>query len=307
MPSVQHLRVTEAESGQKLLQFLNRRLEGQIPRSALMRWIRTGQVRVDKSRCKPFDTLQAGQTVRVPPCSVEPEAPIDDSLQGNPFRLARVHEDDSLLVLAKPPNLPSQPGTGQTDSIVHRLKQAYADRAWMPTLVHRLDKETSGLLLVAKTYGSLRHLQTLWQGGQVCKVYLAWVLGQTPWSGWSQIRDSLEQTIRRGKNTRPVSRRVTAVSMVRTIRRQSSASLVAVRLVTGRKHQIRLQMAQRGHPVLGDSKYGQSRAGQGLLLHACYLAWENRAFRLAPSWLDEYAVSQEELETCLADLPPDPA
>jgi len=277
-----------------------------VPRSALMRWIRTGQVRVDKSRCKPFDTLSSGQNVRIPPCSLEPDRPIDAEPAPNPFRLGTVYEDDSLLVLAKPPGLPSQPGSGLTDSVVHRLKKAYAGRAWTPTLVHRLDIDTSGLLLVAKTYASLRHLQDLWSRDAVRKVYLAWVDGRVDWPHWTELRDRLQQTIRRGKGRRSLSRTVEAVAWVKSLRPRQGGSLVAVSLETGRKHQIRLQMAQRGHPVLGDDKYGSLRCGQGLLLHACHLAWESRTFTLAPQWLGEYEVSEEELQACLADLPSRP-
>ncbi|MFP4048757.1 MAG: RluA family pseudouridine synthase [Desulfovermiculus sp.] len=290
MPEVTHIHVSRAESGQKLLQFLERQLEGQAPRSALMRWIRTGQVRVDGARCKPFHRIAQGQTVRLPPYTRNKETKgLTDKTQ-NPFALRRVFEDQEILVLAKPPNLATQPGTGITDSVSDRLQAEYAKSRWTPALVHRLDKTTSGLLVVAKTYSALQHLQELWRAGEVTKVYLAWVWGQTNWPEWTHLIDQLPK----GKNEN--MHQVQAESWVRTLRQSSRASLLVVRLITGRKHQIRIQLSRRGHPVIGDRKYGPGKSGgQGLLLHAAILGWEERFFQLSPPWEDPYAVSEEEV------------
>lgn len=298
MPEVTHIHVSRAESGQKLLQFLERQLEGQVPRSAVMRWIRTGQVRVDGARCKPFHRLQQGQTVRLPPHTRNKETKGLTVHSQNPFALRRVFEDQEILVLAKPPNLASQPGTGIRDSVSDRLQAEYAHSHWTPALVHRLDKATSGLLLVAKTYTALQHLQNLWRAGKVTKVYLTWVWGLAKWPEWTHLSDQLPK----GKNEN--MHQVQAESWVRTLRQNSRASLLAVRLITGRKHQIRIQLARRGYPVIGDRKYGPGKSGgQGLLLHAAMLGWEERFFQLSPPWGKPYAVSEEEMALTVTSRP----
>jgi 23S rRNA pseudouridine955/2504/2580 synthase len=167
----------------------------------------------------------------------------------------------------------------------------------MPTLVHRLDMETSGLLLLAKSYAMLRDLQDLWRQGEVCKIYLAWVEGETGWPRWSTLEDRLQQSVSRRKVT--TQRTVEARSRVVTLKRIQGCSLVAVHLLTGRKHQIRIQLSRRGHPVLGDRKYGGRSSGQGLLLHACHLSWKGRAFTLEPPWTKDFSVDGELLKPAL--------
>ena len=290
MPHVSHISVSRAQSGQKLIQFLERHLHGEVPRSALMRWIRTGQVRVDGSRCKPFVRIKQGQTVRLPPYVRDEQTRGLANSSSNPFALRRVHEDDEVLVLAKPPNLATQPGTKVTDSVSDRLEKEYAQSDWIPALVHRLDMATSGLLLAAKTYASLQHLLSLWRSGQVTKIYVAWVQGRPDWPDWQKLNDILP----REKNGHP--QQVHAQAWVRTLRATAEGSLVAVRLVTGRKHQIRIQLSRRGFPVLGDRRYGSGKSkGQGLLLHAAILGWEDRRFQQPPPWEAPYAVAEEEL------------
>jgi len=291
MTGVQYISVTEAESGQKLVQFLNRRLGGDVPRSAIMRWVRTGQVRVDSSRAKPFQKVTAGQTIRIPPCRSEADQMKEPGREdANPFRLRKVHEDEEILLVAKPPGLATQPGKGVSQSVDELIRTEYRDRAWPPALVHRLDKETSGLLVLAKSYSALRSLQRLWRENRVHKLYLAWVRGNVPWSGWTRLRDEMFE------DRDSEQKRVLAVCRVRVLRRHKGCSLVAVSLDTGRKHQIRAQMAGRGYPVMGDRKYGGAGSSQGLLLHAYRLAWRERGFTLPPPWLGRFAVSSEDLK-----------
>lgn len=301
MPGVQYVEVRPEESGQKLLAFLQRRLGQSIPRSALMRWVRTGQVRLDNSRCKPFVRLHQGQVVRIPPHHIQSsEQELSPLQETNPFCLRKVHEDHRLLVLAKPPDLAVQPGSNLTDSVVHRISQMYQDRPWLPALVHRLDKQTSGLLLLAKEYAYLQYLQRLWNQGEVRKVYLAWVGQKTSWSTWSKLQDRLQVTDGR-KGRQAASQK--AVSYVRTLKNTRQGSLLAVRLQTGRKHQIRLQLAQRGLPLLGDRKYQGPASGQGLLLHACHLSWPDYAFNLEPSWIQDFQVTSLQALGLARDLP----
>ena len=208
----------------------------------------------------------------------------------NPFRLRRVHEDEELLLLAKPPGLATQPGKGVGDNVDDLVRAEYRESEWPPALVHRLDKETSGLLVLAKSYSALRTLQRLWRENRVHKLYLAWVSGEVPWSGWTTLRDEMVE------DRDSEQKRVLAVCRVRVLRRHKGCSLVAVSLDTGRKHQIRAQMAGRGYPVMGDRKYGSAGSSQGLLLHAYRLAWRERDFTLPPPWLGRFAVSSEDLK-----------
>ena len=171
MPGVAYWRVDPAEAGQKLIGFLARRLDRKVPKAALQRWIRTGQVRVDGSRAKPGMRLQSGQEIRIPPHDLEispaPRTPRTD--------LAILHEAEDLLILDKPAGLPVHPGTGHADSVSSRLKTRFAALPWTPTPAHRLDRDTSGLLATAKSYARLQALHSLWRSGLVRKAYLAWV------------------------------------------------------------------------------------------------------------------------------------
>lgn len=293
MTAVQKVLVSQAESGQKLIQFLSRRLEGDIPRSALMRWIRTGQVRVDRARSKPFVRVCVGQEIRIPPYVPQSKAPISPQWEANPFVLSTVFEDDNFLVLAKPPGLATQPGTGLKDSVHDRLLVRYPASRWRPSLVHRLDKETSGLLLVAKSYAYLQHLQGLLKQRQIRKVYLAWVSGSVSWPNWVRLEDNFTKMGQKGKSA---GKDLKAESYAKTLHEQDGLTLVALRLITGRKHQIRIQLATRGFPVIGDPKYGVGRSGQGLLLHAFRLQFDSMHFELPPPWTGRFTVSGKNLE-----------
>jgi len=304
MPSVRHIEVTQAEAGHKLLQFLERRLGKAVPRALVMKWLRTGQLRVDGRRAKPFDRLEAGQTVRVPPYAIEPEVESGPQPAPVPRPLPVVFEDHELLVLAKPAGLATQPGSGLTDSVQTRLKALYAGADFVPSCVHRLDKETSGLLVAGKTYASLRYLGDLFATGGVDKIYLAWVRGQWPDSGPSLLRDHIvkdgrarvrivekgefnDQSGQEGQDDRH-GRGKLALARVRPLMRRPDASLLAVDLLTGRTHQIRIQLASRGYPVLGDRKYGHRPHATQLLLHAWKLGLPEREFTLPPEWPPEY-------------------
>lgn len=340
MGTVRHITVTQEEAGQKLLQFLQRRLGG-IPQSAVMRWLRTGQVRVNKGRAKAYDRLAAGDVVRVPPCDVAygtfsqpaashtPHTPHTPGTPGTPAaphspyspatpappgvsggagapaaaapaspvscgageglnpddvaaRLAReglelAGNAPGLLVLRKPAGLPVQPGTGHADAVTVRLARCFAGAPFMPAPAHRLDKDTSGLLLVATEYRRLRALHELFrQGGGLRKVYLAWVRGAWLPSEPVRLEDRLDKRVA-GSGERVVRVAGTeqgreASCTVYSVKPGKDCSLVAVWLHTGRTHQIRVQLAGQGHPIMGDRKYGGPACAQGMLLHAWHMA-----------------------------------
>lgn len=289
MPGVQHLTVTPAEDGLKVFQFLERRLNKGAPRPLIMKWARTGQLRVDGGRVGPFHRLAAGQDVRVPPFTPEESGPEP----GTTRDLDVVHEDGELLVVAKPAGLPSQPGSRHLDSVQTRLKARFTGADFVPNIVHRLDKDTSGLLLAGKTYAAVRRLSDMFAGREVGKVYLAWVRGAWPHAEPVTLRDSLAKDKRGPQEKVATGEGKLALAEVRPLRRKADATLLEVTLLTGRTHQIRVQLASRGHAILGDRKYGTRPHHTPLLLHSWKLRLPEREFALPPPWEGEWAVGGE--------------
>jgi 23S rRNA pseudouridine955/2504/2580 synthase len=282
--------VSAEEAGQKLYQFLVRKLGGKVPGSALMRWIRTGQVRVDSARSGPYDRLEAGQEVRLPPqANAHLCHPAPPPYSGPVPEL--VYEDDDLLVLNKPPGIPVHPGTGHSVSVHDWIAVERAGSPFLPTPAHRIDRDTSGLLVFAKSYASLRHLQELWKSGGVSKLYLAWACGAWDTRGWVRLRDRLGKSSVGGRELVIESEEgKEAVLLASAVGRNEGSTLVAVRLLTGRTHQIRIQLALRGHPLVGDRKYGGAACPGTMLLHCWHLSWEDRSFTVEPWWSGPFAV-----------------
>ncbi|MDO9631039.1 MAG: RNA pseudouridine synthase, partial [Humidesulfovibrio sp.] len=174
-----------------------------------------------------------------------------------------------------------------------------------PVLAHRLDKDTSGILLAAKSYTELRRLGDLFATGGVSKTYLAWVDGVWPGRDTELLEDSLErldlaagEVAGRQKIVRvePASPGQGAGKLARcevtALVRKRAATLMQVRLLTGRTHQIRVQLSLRGHPVISDAVYGRKVRGVGMLLHALCLRLPERALFLAPSWSGPFALPE---------------
>ncbi len=276
--NTKYVEVDKIHNGEKLFQFLVKNVDKKVPKSAIMKWIRTGQVRINGKRAKPFVRLKEGEKVRIPPHYIDTDPIKEDSK--NPFVLKKLFENEDFLVLEKPPNLCVQPGKKVEDSVYDRLKLIYGNDFY---LVHRLDKETSGLLLVAKNYSYLQYLQHLWKENLITKVYLAWISSSVQWENWKKLEDELIID----------DKKYPAVAYAKTIIKEKEKTLVAVKLQTGRKHQIRIQLAKRGYPVIGDKKYGHKSSDQGLLLHASYLSWDNFSFLSIPKWKGCYKVKEE--------------
>lgn len=297
MPEAQFVTVTPAESGQKLLQFLERRLTGDVPRSAIQRWIRKGQVRVDKGRKKPFDRIKTGQMVRIPPYT-----PGENSSSVSTGRLVFAHEDDHILAVAKPAGLAAHGGDGIEDSVTARLRGRFPDADFHPTLAHRLDKDTSGLLLAARDYETLRKLNDLFAAGDVGKLYLAWVRGKWPEKDTVLLEDKLEKRGAPGTEKVQAGSGKEALAKVTPLIIGEKYSLLAVRLLTGRTHQIRVQLASRHHPVVGDRKYGKTTDRGAMRLHCYAMRFEEETLSLAPSWSGKWDVPPELLREALGLL-----
>jgi len=262
---VQVLEVSPDEAGQRLDKYLQRRLGG-LPRSRLYRVIRKGEVRVNGRRAGPELRLKLHDRVRIPPVRLLPEAPAgtpSTQLRGS-IEQSIIYEDERLIVLDKPAGIAVHGGSGVSFGVIEALR---ALRPGEPLeLVHRLDRDTSGCLLVGRDAGTLRALHALLREKGFDKRYLALVSGR--WNlGAKRIdvplhtdtRVSGERTVRAGVAGKP------SVSEFRPVQFFGrTATLMEVALHTGRTHQIRVHAAHAGHPVAGDEKYGDSTFNQTL-------------------------------------------
>jgi 23S rRNA pseudouridine955/2504/2580 synthase len=196
-----------------------------------------------------------------------------------------------LLVLNKPAGLPVQPGSGHTDSVTSRLAAHFAHLPFKPTPAHRLDKDSSGLLLVATSYRRLRGLHEAFVQHTLKKTYLAWVEGVWPGDGPCMLRDLLAKAGKPGREKVRSGQGKEALCEVTCLGREERRSLLRVNLLTGRTHQIRAQLSTRGYPVCGDVKYGAHPCVWGLLLHAFSMELpDGERFVCPPPWTGEWVV-----------------
>jgi len=295
---VRYLDVGDAGDGQRLDNFLLARYR-HIPKSRLYRTIRSGEVRVNSRRAKPHQRLGAGDRVRVPPLEAAP-------LRATPVGAADIaalerrilHEDGELIIIDKPANRAAHAGTGHNFGVVDVLRRMRPDDDVQ--LGHRLDKSTSGCLAAAKSRGALRRLHAVFRAGEVEKRYHALVVGR--WDAPREVSQALArgpQRLRADDDGKP------ATSRFKVLRRCKGHTLVEVRLLTGRTHQIRVHAAHCGHPVAGDRKYGDFAANRSLAkmgLKRMFLHARRLAFEWNGKTLECEAPLPEELETLLKQL-----
>jgi 23S rRNA pseudouridine955/2504/2580 synthase len=278
-PQVTWLEVGEESEGQRIDNFLLRQLKG-VPKSHVYRVLRSGEVRVNSGRVKPDYRVRIGDKVRIPPIRV---AAANPKPPAKPFGLPIVHEDPSLLVVDKPSGVAVHGGSGVSFGVIELLRAARPE-AKLLELAHRLDRDTSGLLMVAKKRSALVELHRMLRDGEVEKIYVAVVKG-VPAKKRFDISDALHKYVN-AKGERRVAVKeggLSAVTKIELLEKSRDFSLVQLRLMTGRTHQIRVHLAHAGHPVLGDDKYGdfefnRALARQGvkrLFLHAHRLAFEH--------------------------------
>jgi 23S rRNA pseudouridine955/2504/2580 synthase len=270
------LEVGEEAAAQRIDNFLLRHLKG-VPKSHVYRVLRSGEVRVNSGRVKPEYRLQAGDRVRVPPIRVSQE----EKAKAKPAEFPVVYEDPALLIVDKPSGVAVHGGSGVSFGVIESLR-ASRPQAKFLELAHRLDRDTSGLLIVAQKRAALVELHRMLREGEVSKEYLTVAKGQ--WEGAGrELRESLHKYVD-AKGERRVAVHEDgkeAVTRVRVVRTSPAFSLLQVSLLTGRTHQIRVHLAHAGHPVLGDTKYGDfelnrrlEKAGvRRLFLHASRLAF----------------------------------
>lgn len=291
-PSVEMVEIDAEMASQRLDNFLMARLKG-VPKSRIYRILRKGEVRVNRSRSGPDYRLQAGDVVRIPPIRVA-ERP---AIVGPGAELRRelteaiLFQDDCLLVINKPVGLAVHGGSGVSLGLIEALRAMWPHEKHLE-LVHRLDRDTSGLLVVARRRSALRTLQKDLQTDQAQKVYRLLVCGQ-----WKKNRTEVNMPLRKNqlasgeRMVRPDVNGQQALTRFRLLQSLPGASFLEAILVTGRTHQIRVHCQASGHPLAGDPKYGDedfNRRMRGLGLNRMFL----HAFRLS----FPHPVSRERIE-----------
>lgn len=260
--TVRQFTVGSDDEGVRLDRWFKRHLP-QVGFATVSRWARTGQVRVDGKRADPADRLSAGQVIRVPPGgeSADKQPRARKPLTEEQIALAEsmvISKDRAAIVLNKPPGLATQGGSG-TFQHVDGLLDAFAEDGPRPRLVHRLDKDTSGVLLIARTPGSAAYFSKRFSGRSARKIYWALVIG-VPEISDGMIDLPLAKQPGTGGEKMMVDKSgegQPARSRYRVIDRAGNrASWVELQPLTGRTHQLRVHMAAIGHPIVGDGKYG---------------------------------------------------
>ncbi len=285
---VQQLRVDPESAGQRLDNFLMRHLKG-APKTLIYRIIRSGEVRINKGRASADSRIQDGDWIRVPPLRLSAPRTVEATAPAREFPV--LWEDDSLLAIDKPAGVAVHGGSGVSFGVIEQLRQARPS-ARMLELVHRLDRETSGVLLVAKKRSALKHLQDQFRERETGKTYLALVQGQWP-SNRKVIDLPLEKfLLTKGESEGERRVRVVAkddpngmraITLVKVAKLVGSCTLLEVTIKTGRTHQIRVHLASLGHPIVGDDKYGdfeynrtmQKQGLKRMFLHAWRLQFRH--------------------------------
>ena len=266
-------------AGQRIDNFLMTQLKG-VPRSHIYQLLRSGQVRVNSGRKKPLYKLKLDDKVRIPPARINSGEAV--AIPDSVIKLIEesvLFENDNLMVLNKPSGIAVHSGSGLAFGVIEALKQKHPEQ--FLELAHRLDRETSGCLLIAKNRSTLTWLHELFRDetrSDLGKFYLALIAGQ--WQGINTINAPLKKNIRSGEHMVEVNEDGQhAISHFETQKIYNQCSLVQVKIETGRTHQIRVHAAHAGHPVIGDKKYGDNKINQAmkrlglkrLFLHAARL------------------------------------
>ncbi|KFN44481.1 hypothetical protein N789_00305 [Arenimonas oryziterrae DSM 21050 = YC6267] len=260
--------VPEDRDGQRLDNFLLGQLKG-APRSIIYKIVRSGQVRINGKRCKPDTRLSGGDEVRIPPVRLDQVGDVKTPPKGMLDRLAAsiVYEDKALFALNKPSGIAVHGGSGLSYGVIEALRALRPDETM--ELVHRLDRDTSGVLIIAKKRAALLELQALLREGDdeeaPNKKYLTLLVGKMP-QGTMTVEMPLQKSVMQGgeRMVRVDPNGKPSVSHFRLIERRAGHSFCEVRIETGRTHQIRVHAAHLGHPVAGDEKYGDREANKKL-------------------------------------------
>lgn len=291
-PMARILEVDPESDGQRLDNFLIRHLKG-VPKTHIYRIIRSGEVRLNKGRVHADSRVQAGDAVRLPPIRVADKAADWPLPPAREFPV--LWEDDDFIAINKPAGIAVHGGSGVSFGVIEQLRQS-RPQAPLLELVHRLDRETSGVLLIAKKKSALRQLQDQFRERETGKTYLALVKGQWPRNkkviDTALVKYLLPNGERRVQVAAPGDlqgmRSISLVKVLQSVQAPPSwpseanthFSLLAVTIKTGRTHQIRVHVASQGCPIVGDDKYGDfelnKRAAQWGLKRMFLHAWQLR-------------------------------
>ncbi len=301
-PQVRSVVVDEESAGQRLDNFLIRHLKG-VPKTHVYRIIRSGEVRVNKGRAGADTRVAAGDIVRVPPVRTSEKAvqKLEMPVPGREFPL--LMEDEALLAIDKPAGVAVHGGSGVSFGVIEQLRQARPQARFLE-LVHRLDRETSGILLVARKRSALKHLQDQFRERETGKTYLALVVGD-----WPASRKVIDAPLHKylladgERRVKAVGKDdpdgMKSVTLVKVRERLDGFTLLEVTIRTGRTHPIRVHLASQGHPIAGDDKYGDFEHNKALQKQGL-----RRMFLHAWRLQFNHPVSAERVEL-VAPLPPE--
>ena len=282
---VQFVDIDADMAGQRIDNFMRNQLKN-VPKSLIYRIIRKGEVRVNKKRIKAEYKLQAGDLVRVPPVTVEEtsqaEVPSTRLNKVAELESCIIYEDEHMLILNKPSGTAVHGGSGLKFGAIEALR-ALRPQARFLELVHRIDRDTSGILLVAKKRSALRHLQAQFRAKTVQKYYYALVMGE--WKSSCRVvtaplmKNEVNSIVRVNPNGKPSETRFKVIETF------NDATLIQASPITGRTHQIRVHVQYTGHPIAWDDRYGDRRfdAYTGklgldrLFLHAAFIRFAHPA------------------------------
>ena len=294
--SVRLLEVDEDSAGQRLDNFLMRHLKG-VPKTHVYRIIRSGEVRINKGRVSAETRVQTGDVVRLPPVRISEKVAEKAERPAPAKDFPALLEDEHMVALSKPAGVAVHGGSGVSFGVIEQMRQARPESKFLE-LVHRLDRETSGILLVAKKRSALIHLQDQFRERETGKTYLALVQG-----AWPANKKVIDQPLHKylqadGERRVRVTtvddpegmRSITLVKVrkvmeARPMQGLPAMSLLEVTIKTGRTHQIRVHLSSQGHPIVGDDKYGdfdlnrrvQKQGLKRMFLHAWRLQFNHPA------------------------------
>lgn len=273
--SVSLITVAEHEAGQRLDNYLIKILKG-VPKSHIHRIIRAGEVRLNKKRCKPDSRIQTGDLLRIPPVrTAEKQRSSENRAQAVPAReFTIIYEDDALLVIDKPAGTAVHGGSGVSFGVIEQIRRARPEARYLE-LVHRLDKDTSGLLMIAKKRSALVKLHEAIRNDHPKKIYLALGVGKLPNDSFHVKLPLFKYTGAQGEKMVRVSEDgQSAHTIFRVLNRfsddllhqvgLSQLTLVQATLKTGRTHQIRVHLQSQQCPIAGDERYGDYQANKRL-------------------------------------------
>lgn len=281
------IEVDESFSGQRIDNFLFTRLKG-VPKSHIYRILRSGEVRVNGGRSQPSRKLDSGDVVRIPPLRLpeREEIQLPSNLLRGRLEQRILFEDDSFMIVNKPAGMAVHGGSGLSYGVIEAMRNIRPELRFIE-LVHRLDRDTSGCLILAKKRSALRYFHELFRSEhEVEKIYMALLSGV-----WTRKQQRVDAPLK--KNTLKSGERIVRIAAdgkpaqtdFKRIRKLSGATLVEAQLLTGRTHQIRVHALSIGHPLAGDERYGDEKLNaefrsQGLkrlFLHAAKLSFKHPA------------------------------